>query len=175
MYHEYQKVGIFFLVPASTVTSIASLVVSAESLSALLEIATNDDDVDEDNGSITVQIVAGQGYEIHDTNSQVVIEVQDNDDTTPTITIADATAVVEGTDANAVFVLMTSHAVRDTRLINLAVSGATSFIQSDQIPTSVTLTTYNLRTSLSIPIHDDAVDEADGQITVTILAPTNTR
>ena len=97
-----------------------------------------------------------------------------DDDTPPTITIADAAAVVEGTDANAVFTLTTSHAARDSRVINITVSGATSFIQPDQIPTSVSLTNYSLRTRLAIPIHDDEVDEADGQIYVEILPPTPT-
>ena len=143
------------------------------------EIATEDDEVVEDNGSITVRLLA-------DTNSpatytltsrtyrhSATVEVYD-DDTPPTITIADAAAVVEGTDANAVFTLTTSHAVRNSRVINITVSGATSFILPDQISTSVSLTNYSLRTRLAIPIHDDEVDEPDGFIYVEISAPTPT-
>ena len=73
--------------------------------------------------------------------------------------------VVEGTDLNASFSIATSQPAFDSRTINIAVSGATNFIQSDQIPTSVTLTRFSSSTALQIPIEDDEIDEADGVIT----------
>ena len=142
------------------------------------EIATEDDEIAESNGSITVTLLADNNTpESYTLTSRTyrrsaTVEIYD-DDTTPTITIANATAVTEGTDTNATFAITTSHAVRDTRTVNIAISGATSFIQSGQIPTSITLTRYSLRTALRIPIEDDEIDEADGTITVTISAPTN--
>ena len=143
------------------------------------EIATENDDVAEDNGSISVTLLTDdQTPATYTLTSRTyrhtaTVEVYD-DDTIPTISITDATAVVEGTDANATFAITTTHAVRDTRTVNISVSGATNFIQSGQIPTSLKLTRYSLRTALRIPIEDDDVDDAEGIITVTITDPTNT-
>ena len=147
-----------------------------------LEIATENDDVAEDNGSITVTLLTDDNSPATYTltsrtyRHSATVEVYD-DDTTPTITIADAAPVVEGTDASVVFPLTTSHAVRDSRAINIEVTGATNFIYPDQSATrityAVTLTNYSLRTRFHFPIDDDEVDEADGIISVAILAPTN--
>ena len=162
----------------SGVAGVTTTIMPAEERQTYFEIATEDDEVAEANGSIIVTLLADNNSPATYTLStrtyrqSATVEVYD-DDTTPTITIADATAVVEGTDANAVFTITTSHAVRDTRAVNFSVSGATNFIPSDQIPTSITLTRYSLRTALSIPIENDEIDELDGIITITISAPTN--
>ena len=147
-----------------------------------LEIATENDDVAEDNGSITVTLLTDDNSPATYTltsrtyRHSATVEVYD-DDTTPTITIADAAPVVEGTDASVVFPLTTSHAVRDSRAINIEVTGATNFIYPDQSATrityAVTLTNYSLRSRFQFPIDDDDFDEADGIISVAILAPTN--
>ena len=110
-------------------------------------------------------------YEIGSASSAQV-SVTD-DDSPPTISIADGDAVVEGRDASAVFELTSSRASLESRTINIAVSGATNFIQSGQIPPSVTLSSLSMSTELRMPIEDDEVDEADGIITVTITDPTN--
>ena len=49
----------------------------------------------------------------------------------------------------------------------------TGFIPSGQVPTTVTLNANSTTATLTIPIEDDDIDEADGNITVTINAPTN--
>ena len=154
----------------------SSLTLTRYSLRTALQIPIEDDSNEELDGIITVTIsdpTNADDYQIGSASSAQV-SVSDNDEnTTPTITIADATAVVEGTDTNAVFTLTTSHTVRDARTINITISGATSFIQSGQIPTSVSFPSLSTSTELRIPIEDDDVEEADGAITVTLSAPTN--
>ena len=73
------------------------------------------------------------------------------------ISIADAAAVVEGADSNAVFTLTASRPVSEARTINISVTGATRFIPTNQIPTTVTLEKNSTTAELSIPIEDDEI------------------
>ena len=99
------------------------------------------------------------------------VEIYDDD--TP-ISITGADAVVEGTDKFATFTITAAYEVRPERTVNIAVSGATNFINATSIPTSITLEGLSSSTELQIPIEDDDVEEADGFIYVEILAPTLT-
>ena len=83
--------------------------------------------------------------------------------------------MVEGTDTFATFTITAPYPIRPERTVNIAVTGATNFIEPGyQIPKSVTLAGLSLSTDLRIPINDDDVEEADGFIYVEILAPTLT-
>ena len=143
-----------------------------------LEITADDDEVVEENGSLTITLLPDLNtpatYTLTNNIAEqsATVKIYD-DDSISSISIGDATAVVEGTDANATFTITASHPSRDSQTVNIAVSGATNFIQSDQIPTSVTLSSLSMSTELRIPIEDDEVDEVDGIITVTITDPTN--
>ena len=97
----------------------------------------------------------------------------DNDDL-PFISITDATAVVEGTDANAVFTLTAFRPASETRTVNVSVTGATRFIATGQIPTTVTFEKDSSTAVLNIPIEDDEIYDHYGYIDVRLLRDTST-
>ena len=136
-----------------------------------IEFVTHDDNVDEPDGSFMISLINGTGYTLG-TNSRIMVNIMDNDDP-PIITIGPATAVVEGTDANAVFTLTASHPTSETKTINVLVTGSTHFIDTGQIPTTTTLEMNSTVVTLNIPIHDDRIYELGGVIDVRISAPNN--
>ena len=168
---SYQKsqTGNFF---ATDFSGSDSATILAGETAKNIEFVTHDDNIEEPDGSFTITLTSSTSYTLG-TISSVTVNVTDNDDP-PVISIADATAVVEGTDANAVFTLTASNPVSQSRSINVSITGATGFVQPDQIPTTATLDANSTTATLNIPIHNDEIDESDGIITVTISAPTNT-
>ena len=69
--------------------------------SVTLTIATSDDSVDESNGSVTVTVNSGTGYDVSSSNGVATVAVSDDDDppppppvvnTTPTLSIGDGSA-----------------------------------------------------------------------------------
>ena len=136
-----------------------------------INFVTDDDNVDEPGGSITIALTTSTNYTLGSTSS-VTISVTDNDDP-PVISIANATAVVEGTDDNAVFTLTASHPASESRTVNISITGSTHFIATGQIPTTTTLEMNSTVVTLNIPIHDDRIYELGGVIDVRISAPNN--
>ncbi len=74
--------------------------------SVTLTIATSDDSVDESNGSVTVTVNSGTGYDVSSSNGVATVAVSDDDDppppppvvnTTPTLSIGDGSATEGGT------------------------------------------------------------------------------
>ena len=167
---SYQKsqTGNFF---ATDFSGSDSATILAGETAKNIEFVTHDDNIEEPDGSFTITLTSSTSYTLG-TTSSVTVNVTDNDDP-PVISIADATAVVEGTDANAVFTLTASNPVSQLRSINVSITGATGFVQPDQIPTTATLDANSTTATLNIPIHDDSEFEADGIIIVTISTPTN--
>ena len=159
------QTGDFF---ASSFTGSDSATIWVRQTTKAIDFVTHDDNVDEADGSFTVSLVSNSRYSFGATSS-VTVDVTDNDGS-PVISIADATAVVEGIDSRAEFTLKASHPAKESREINVAISGATNFIQAIQIPTTVTLDANSTSAPLYIPIDDDVVDESNGIITVTLLA-----
>ena len=162
------QVGNFFTTSFSGSDSVTIL--SGETTKNI-EFATHDDNVDEANGSFTISLVASSGYTLGSDSSETV-QVTDNDDP-PVLTIADAPAVVEGTDDYAVFTITASNPVEEARTINVEISGWVHFIPSGQTPSTTTLEANSSTATLRIPIEDDEVDEDNGVISVTIVTPTN--
>ncbi|MCY4330938.1 MAG: hypothetical protein OXC96_00170, partial [Cyanobacteria bacterium MAG CAR1_bin_15] len=130
-------------------------------------VATEDDAIDEPDGSIAATVTAGTGYTVGSV-ATASVAVADND--VPTISIAGGSAVTEGGDV--VFTL-TADPVPATNLPvtvsvsengNFAASGATG-ARTITIDTSGTL-------AFTVATEDDAIDEPDGSIAATVTAGT---
>ena len=130
--------------------------------SATLTVATSDDAVDEADGSVTVTVDTGAGYDVSSSAGSATVAVSDDD--VPEISITAGTGVTEGGTAS--FTLTASPAPSADLAVSVTVSasgdyGVTTGTQSVTIPSSGSAT-------LTIGTTDDAVDEADGSVTVTV-------
>ena len=133
-------------------------------------VATEDDAVDEADGSIAATVTAGTGYRVGSA-ATASVTVTDND--VPTISITGGSAVTEGGDVS--FTLTASPApaaslavtVSVTESGNVASSGATG-ARTVTVGTSGTV-------DFTVATEDDAVDEADGSIAATVTAGTGYR
>ena len=139
---------------------------------------TNDDNIDESDGSFTISLTSGTSYTLGST-ANITVNVSDND--IPVISIADASSVVEGTDSHAVFTLTANILPLNSLTINYNVSGDVEYIPSGQRQQTTAILSFTLNSaignytaSLNIPIDDDEVEESDGVITVTLLADDST-
>ncbi|MYE97765.1 MAG: hypothetical protein F4X28_10565, partial [Acidimicrobiaceae bacterium] len=137
---------------------------------ATLSIATTDDAADETDGSISVTVDAGNGYTVSTTQGTATVDVTDNDDpppvVVPQISITAGSAVTEG--ASASFTVTATPAPDAPLTVDVTVAqdgdfGATTGARTATIPTSGAAT-------LSIATTDDAADETDGSISVTVDA-----
>ena len=71
-----------------------------------LAVLTDDDVMDESDGSITVRITTGTGYTVADApDNAAAVTVLDNDDPVASISAADPTTITEGTAATFTVVL----------------------------------------------------------------------
>ena len=130
------------------------------------------------NGSVVATIQSGSGYTISQTGqNSATINIQDND--IPVISIADATAVVEGIDDNAEFTISSSLLPKEPLVVNFVISGDVGFLPTGETLTTAQLsfvensTTGNYTATLNIPIQDNQVTESNGVITVTLQPDTN--
>ena len=165
--------GNFLLLPASTVISI---VVSAESLSALHEIATVDDDLDEPNGSVVATIQSGTGYTISQTSvNSTTINIQDDDDESMTVYVSEATSpirtVFEGQNLD--FRLITDRARDELTAVNVLWTQTGNFIPSDSLRQVIVINAYSTTERFRILTIDDEVEEQNGTVTVTLLPGEN--
>ncbi len=126
-------------------------------------LATTDDLIDEPDGSVTVEVIDGIGY-IPSSSSSATVFIADND--VPKVSVTADGAITEGDSAT--FTLKASP-VPSAELdvtVNVSVSGdygVTAGSQTVTIPTSGTAT-------LTLATTGDSVDEADGSVTVALIA-----
>ena len=149
-----------------------STVIAAGETSVTVSVATIDDEVDEANGDLTVEVVAGAGYTVGNPSSAVVT-INDDDDTTPepapTVTIeAGDSPVTEGTPAT--FTVRATPAPTAALTVNLAASGADDLVGTP--PTSTVIAAGEASVTVSVGTLDDEVDEANGDLTVTLRSGT---
>ena len=146
----------------------SSVPIEANKSSATIELPTVDDAVDELNGTVKVTIQSGANYQVGSSNSASV-EVEDND--VPAITIsANRASAVEG--AALVFTLTASPVPAVALSVNIEADGGGSF-RSVSAPPPVNLAAGASTATLSLPTTDDAMDEPDATVTVTIKKGTN--
>ena len=151
------------------VTPPASVQILSGATTATLTVTTEDDAVDEVNGSVTATIQTGTGYTVGSA-SAATTTVTDNDDppvvVTLELTIArDLSTVVEGTDAT--WTVTADVAPESNLTINVAVTQSGSYIDGTP-PSTVTLSSGDTTATLTVPTDDDSTDETDGSITATL-------
>ena len=133
--------------------------------SATYSVATVDDGTDEANGSITVRVNGGDGYDVG-SPAATTVAVSDNDDPPPTVTISAGSGVNEGSPAS--FTVTASPAPGSPITVSLTVSQSGDYAASGTTGTkSLTIPTTGSAT-YSVATVDDGTDEADGSITVRV-------
>ena len=137
--------------------------------SAVLTLATADDDADELDGAVSVTVTAGRGYRPGDPASATVA-VRDDDE--PVVTIAArAASVTEGDDAR--FAVTADRAPARALTVALIVSetGAGDHVAAaSEGPGSVTLARGATEATFALATVYDGVDEPDSVAVVTVQA-----
>ena len=133
--------------------------------SATLTLATSNDEVDETDGSVSVAVAAGDGYTVGDPASGTVA-IADDDAPLPAIAVSAGDAVTEGGDAT--FTVTASPAPASPLAVSVTVAtegdyGIASGTRTVSIPTAGSAT-------LTLATSDDAADEPDGSVTLTVAA-----
>ena len=145
--------------PPSTVTI-------GTSGTATLTVATDDDNTDEPNGSITAQVQGGTGYTAGSPSSATV-NVNDNDIPKVIIT-ANTSPVTEGTDAT--FTLTASPAPTTSLNVMVDVSQTGNFISGSPGMRLVTINANNTTATLTVETDNDNTNESNGSITAQVQA-----
>ena len=141
---------------------------------ATLTVATDDDNVDEDDSVITAQVQAGTGYTVGDPSS-ATITVSDNDspgikDQQPEVTISAGTSpVTEGTAAT--FTITADPAPTTALKVRVNVT-QTGKVISGTPASSVTFKANQTTATLTVATNDDNVDEDDSAVTAQVQAGT---
>ena len=129
---------------------------AGESL-ATLELATEDDAVVEDSGSLTVTLVAGEHYEVG-APSTATLAVEDDDEATFTVT-GDPAEIVEGGSATVTVAIDNGTTFAEEREITLSVSGGVGETDYTLDPASLTLAAGSSSVSASFAATEDEEDE----------------
>ena len=135
--------------------------------SATLTLTTAGDDTDEPDGSVSVTVAAGDGYTVGDPASGSV-SIADNDLPLPlpAVTVSAGDAVTEGGDAT--FTVTASPAPASPLAVSVTVAAEGDYdiasgTRTVSIPTAGSAT-------LTLATSDDAADEPDGSVTLTVAA-----
>ena len=127
-------------------------------------VATIDDRIDEDDGTITATIEAGNGYTVSATKASATVTVADNDE--PVISIAGGSKIAEG--ASASFTLTADPAPRADLRVAVAVSQQGDFVPGSALgAATVTIPTTGSAAHTVATMNDDD-DEANGWVRTTI-------
>ncbi len=134
-----------------------------------LTLATANDATDEPDGSVTVTVADGAGYTVGSSASGTV-SVRDDDLPPPAVSItAAAASVTEGGDAS--FTLTADRAPDADLTVTLSVSeaaGGDHVAADDEGTATVVIAKDTTQAVFSVATVDDAVDEPDGSVTVTV-------
>lgn len=137
---------------------------------ATLPVATDNDNTDEPNGSITAQVRTGAGYTAGSPSSATV-NVNDNDAAPrgppqPKVTItANPTTITEGTDAT--FTLTANPRPTTALKVRVNVTQTGSVLRGTP-PSTVTFPANQTTATLTVATHDDNVDEIASEVTAQI-------
>ena len=146
----------------------ASVTFEANAFTAALRLGTVNDDVDEPDTPVTLTlqaVQAGAGYGLG-ASSAATVTVQDDD--LPVVTVAaDAAAVAEG--AAAAFTLTRAGDLSVPLAVPVAVSQAGAVL-AEAAPARVVFAVDAATAALSLDTQDDAADEADTAVTLTLEA-----
>ena len=133
---------------------------------ATFTVATENDAVDEPDGTITATVNTGTGYAPHSTEGSASVTVNDNDapgPDTPVVSIAVNPPTLMERD-HAIFTLTARPAPTQDIVVAVTVAGG-SFATGG--PRTVTVGTTGTA-SFTVPTTDDEMEEPNGTITVTV-------
>ncbi len=139
--------------------------------SAVLTLATANDEADEPDGSVSVTVAAGNGYTVGDPASGTVA-IADDDAPLPVVSIAaTAASVTEG--GAAAFTLTADRAPEADLPVTLAVAetgDGDHVAADDEGPATAVIAKGTTTAVFSIATVDDDAHEPDGAVTVTLTA-----
>ena len=141
---------------------------------ATLTVATDNDNTDEPNGSITAQVQTGAGYTVGSPSSATVT-VNDNDAVPrgppqPRVTItANPTTITEGTDVT--FTITADPRPTTALKVRVNVTQTGSVLRGTP-PSTVTFPANQTTATLRVATHDDNVDEIASQVTAQVQTGT---
>ncbi len=127
-------------------------------------LSTLDDSVDEPNGSLTASVADGAGYDVSSTAGSAIVNIADNDDPQPIVSIAAGSGVAEGGSAS--FTVSVSPAPSAALSVTVDVSASGSFGVTTGSRTVTVPTTGTA--ILSVSTTGDTTDEPDGSVTVSV-------
>ena len=130
-------------------------------------VSTEDDAIDEPDGSIAATVTAGTGYTVGSTATASVVV---RDDDVPTITIAGGSAVTEGGDVT--FTLTADPVPAASLPVTVSVSENGNFAASGATGARTVTIGTGGTVDFTVATEDDATDEADGSIAATVTAGT---
>ncbi|MYI08480.1 MAG: hypothetical protein F4111_03470 [Acidimicrobiales bacterium] len=136
---------------------------------ATVTVPTQADTADEPNGTVTVTLSSGTGYTVSGTAGAATVDVTDDDlPPLPQVSAAAGTSpVTEGAAAS--FTLTASPSPSSPLTVNYRVTQSGDYVSGTSTPydRTVTIPTSGSAT-VSVPTSDDAADESDGSVTVTV-------
>ncbi len=126
-----------------------------------LTLKTDDDNMEESNGSVTVTVNPGSGYTVG-TPSSGTIAIADDDDPVPVLTITAGAGITEGSTAT--FTIIANPVPSSPITVNIGLVETGDFGASG--PATVAVSSAN--SSYTVSTSGDLVDEANGSVTVTV-------
>ena len=146
------------------------IALAANSTVAWLVLETDDDDVEENDGTVTAEVTAGTGYNVGSPSSADAT-VRDNDDPKPDISIAPpASSVTEG--SSIYFKLTATSTLSYLIDLNVDVSETGDYL-TGTIPDDIALAANSTVAWLILETEDDNVEENDGTVTAEVLTSTD--
>ena len=149
----------------------ATLTAGASSIA--LSVGTVDDAADEADGSVSVTLGTGTGYTVATGKGSGTVAVRDNDATpaTPELSLRAGSAVDEG--GNATFTVTADPAPSADLTVTWTVAQSGEYLDAPGAGSrTVVLAAGAASIDLSVATVDDAADEADGSVSVTLGAGT---
>ncbi|MCY3786545.1 MAG: hypothetical protein OXG47_07445, partial [bacterium] len=135
---------------------------------ASIAITTDDDSLDEDDGSISATILTGAGYRRTSTG-RVTVAVLDNDLPPPTVSVSGGGAVTEGQAATFTVKVDPAPAAPLDVTLDIEQTGAYVKRPGDLGETTVTVPSSG-SADHTVATDDDGVDELDGAVRATVKA-----
>ena len=134
-------------------------------------VATEDDEVDEANGSVSATVTSGNGYTLG-TSSSASVTVNDDDEPppppTPVVTITGGSAITEGGNASFTLTAMPAPSASLDVEVNVTDDAESDFVaSSNEGDRTVTIPTGGT-VSFTVATEDDEVDETNGSVSATV-------
>ena len=143
----------------------ATVTIAEDSTTAELSVATEDDRVDEGDGSVTVTLQTGVGYTLGAAPSATV-SVTDNDLAAFAVTVTPA-EIAEGESATVTVSIANGVTFAQEQRIDLEVTGAVTVSDYALEPATLALAPGSRSVAATLTASEDAADEPDEALTVT--------